>query len=434
MRAYSIIALAIGGLAGLACLPVLHVETFGPVTARLQSIYSGWGWIDPAAPLRIRWLEISLLLLSPISIAQGLVESTRVIERVLVAGLSLGLLLLASPTFAMHGILIDPVILPLAGLFSTIGCAMFARTRLGRRKRFLESALGNRVSGTVFRELLEGRSEPELAGVSRETATLICRMFTDPQDGELAPEEVLKRGSHFRRTVTGFLLSRGAVINEAGPEKIRATFGMLREEANPAELACRAALELRGRLRGLSLECETRWFRPLRWGIGVASGQSIIGLCGTMDEPVLSLVGGGDEFADRLALANARLDSDLLLETETSRRVQTEFETRPLEILYDPERQSLREVYQLLAETSQLSEEERQRRDHFWKGVILLRERKPEAALEAFSKARPTTGEDPVLARFLTLAQEGAAAPESRNARLAREFTDDGYSRLLQKL
>lgn len=434
MRAYWSIALVIGGVAALVCLPLLLSGSFDAVTSRVEGIYAAWGWITVTPAPRAIWFEILLLVISGVGISFGLVESTQAIERLLLGGLSLGLLLLASPAFALHGILIDPVCPVLAGLLSIVGSLIFARTRLGQRKRFLDSALGNRISGDLYRELLQARHLPDLESSHRETATLVCRMFADSDSDSLPPADILKIGSHFRRTVITMLLNKRAVINESGPEKVSATFGMITEEENPAALACQAALELKARLRGLGQECETRWFQPLRWGIGIACGDSVVGLCGTQDAPCFSLIGGGAEFADRLALANARLGSDLLIETDTWRRVSDQFEMRPLETLYDPERQSLSEVYQVLAAKGQFSEVEKSSRDHFWKGVIHLRERKLEAALESFSRARPPAGDDPVLERFLTLAQEEASAPESRGSRLIRELTDEGHSRLLQKL
>lgn len=434
MRAYWIIALIIGIIAASVCLPLLLMEIFAPVSDRVEETYTALGWLPSTGTARLFWLEGVLLFVASIGVASGIVGSGTLREKLLVAAFSFGLLLLASPTFALYGIMLDPICLSLAGLLAIGGGLGFSRTRLGQRRVFLESALGSRISERLFREMLEGSAHPDLASVTRETATLICRMFPDTGNAAASPEEVLKRGSHFRRAVTGFLLARGAVINEAGPEKVSATFGMIRDEDNPAAIACRAALDLRTRLTGLSQECETRWFRPLRWGIGIAGGSSIVGLCGTRDEPVYSMLGGGCGLADRLALANARHDSDLLIESTTLRMIGREFEVRPIEALYDPERQSLSEVYQLLGTTAQFSEEERQRRDHFWKGVIFLRERKTEAALEALSRARHPTADDPVLAKFLARAQQEVVAPESRETRLAREFTDDGYSRLLQKL
>jgi hypothetical protein len=105
-----------------------------------------------------------------------------------------------------------------------------------------------------------------------------------------------------------------------------------------------------------------------------------------------------------------------------------------LELVYDPLSQQLLEVYQLLAPAEAFADEERQRRDWFWQGVIHLRQRNGEKALECFIRARVPGGEDGPLALLLARAQEEIATPESRPVRLIREFTNEGRARLLERL
>ncbi len=435
MRRYWTISLAIGGCASLVGLALHLGGILEPVSEWIWRACVSRGWVSGGEAVRLRHFEIPAIALAGVGTAWGVVEVTRPLRKVLVAVLAILAAALLLPALALYGFRFDPFAPCLAAALSTVGAFLFARTESGKRKQALEEALGSRVSAGVFAELLEAPSDPVMAGERREVTTLVCRLFVpETFRGEVETPELLRVGSLFARSVSAFLLSRGAYLEEAGPERVRASFGMLRAEEDHAERACRAALDLRGRLKGLSQECEARWFLPLRCGVGIGSGTMAVGRCGAPGDAFVAGLGGEADFADRLALANGRLGSDVLLGPGTYRLVRERFEVRPLELLYDPVQRSLSEVYQLLAAAGGLDEAERDRRDAFWRGVLHLRAGDCEAALGEFSRAKVPGVDDPPLAAFVEKAQEGIAPPESRATRLVREFTEEGRARLIQQL
>ena len=194
------------------------------------------------------------------------------------------------------------------------------------------------------------------------------------------------------------------------------------------------ALDLRIRLRGLGQEFGARCFLTPRYGIGIDSTHKTVGFCGTPGRFFFTAVGGNGDLASRRAFANLGFGSDLLLGPAAFRLVRDRFEVRPMEMVYDPVGCCLQEIYQILSLAGVLSEEERARRDHFWRGVVLLREKEIDAALEAFSRARVSGAEDGPLAYFLAKAQDGVAIPESRPLRLVRDLTEEGHARLIDRV
>ncbi len=435
MRRYWIISLAIGGCVSSVVLALHLGGVFEPLSERLWQAGVSRGWVPSGEVPRLRHFEIPAIALAGLATAWGIVEVTRPVQKLLVAALSIAAAALLAPAWALHGFRFDSLAPVLAAALAAAGGFLVARTEFGKRKRLLEEALGTRVSAGLFAELLEAPADSGLSGERREVTTLVCRLFVPEEFRDRAgPVDLLKASSLFVRSVSAFLMSRGAYLEEAGPERIRASFGMLRAEEDHAEKACRAALDLRGRLKGLSQECEARWFLPLRCGIGIGSGTMAVGRCGTPGNVVVAGLGGEGDFADRLALANARLGSDLLLGPGTYRLVQKRFEVRPLELLYDPMRRSLSEIYQLLGVAESLDGVELARKEAFWRGVVHLRAGDCEAALAEFGRAKVPGVEDLPLALLVDKAQEGVAPPESRAARLVREFTEEGRARLIQQL
>ena len=105
-----------------------------------------------------------------------------------------------------------------------------------------------------------------------------------------------------------------------------------------------------------------------------------------------------------------------------------------MEMFYDPGSNIMTEIYQLLAKKDNYSDEERARRDLFWQGIIYLREKNYEAALDHFSRSRLPGSEDEPVAYYIGKSQEGVAAPETTGGRLTRELTEKGHARLISMM
>src|SRR5690606_25167597 len=123
---------------------------------------------------------------------------------------------------------------------------------------------------------------PDFGGGVRDGTGLTCRLLNHAELREkLEPAELLKMSNLFLRSVWTFVMSRGAYLDESGPELVRVFFGMVEPSDDHAEQACRSALELRARLKNLGQECESRWFQKLQYGVGISSGPMTVGVYGS---------------------------------------------------------------------------------------------------------------------------------------------------------
>jgi len=433
-RRYLLTALTIGSAVIVVVLTLYLVGAFEAMVAWLGNLYVSLGLFSGEF-VRIKWLEIPMIAVVAIGMAWWVIDVSRPFQKVLIASSGAFVLAGISPTFALYGYLVDPFAPLAAALLSSVAAFAYAGTERGLRKRVLEEVLGNRVSSFTFNELLEAADPPDFKGASRDVTVLTCRLFNyEDLQNLLEPSELMKVSNLFIRSVSTFLLSRGGYLDESSPELVRVSFGMLKPAEDHASQACRAALELRNRLRNLSQECETRWFRPLSCGVGISSGRMTVGVYGTPGHFFFSGIGEVTDYSRRLALANLRYGSDLLMGADAYRLVEGTMEVRPMEMFYDPVGNQMTEIYQLLAGAEQFPEEERRRRDLFWQGVIHLREKNFEAALDCFSRSKLPGSDDGPAAYFISRSQEGVATPESPSSRLVRELTDEGHARLISMM
>lgn len=435
MRRYFLVTLLIGGAVSAAVLLLAQGGVFGPFSGALAEWYGaagfpvaggGGGGSSPAgSPLVEQLLAVAVAF----GAAWCVIDIPHPGHKLLVAVLLLLVLAGLSPALALYGVAFGPFpALGSAALAVTAGL-FYSGTEPGMRKRLLLEAVGSRISQPVFENLVNGREPLRLSPGTRDVSVLVCRVFNQAELRErLSPADLVSLGNLFHRTTAGFLMDRGAYLDESSPDLVRVFFGLLPPREDHALEACRAALELRTRLRILSDECEARWFQRLDCGVGISSGPMTVGVYGSPGHHHYTGVGGDADFARTLARANRHYGSDVLISSRGYQFAGEGVEVRPLEMIHDPEKHLLSEVYQLLAMAGNLSDSDRARRDAFWQGVIWYRAGRFEDALARFEQAAPPGGEDAPLRFFVDRCRSrrpgsGAAVPADR-----------GHARLLSDL
>lgn len=432
MKRYIYTSLVIAGGAIVVVLTLYFFGAFAAMTGWLDEIYRQRGIFDSGIVLRLRWLEVLAVVLGAAGVAWAVIDVSQVAQKILVFGAISAVVFGISPTLAVYNFLFEPFSSLTAMLLAAAGGFVYSGTEKGMRKRVLENVLGIRVTHGTFNRLMDADEPPNFGGAVRNVSVLTCRLFNHAELREkLEPAELLKMSNLFLRSVSTFLMSRGAYLDESGPELVRVFFGMLEPSDDHADQACRAALELRSRLKNLSQECEARWFRKLEYGVGISSGPMTVGVYGSKQHFFFSGIGAETDFSRRLAHANRRYGSDLLIGPSTYPLVKDHFEFRPMEMFYDPEADLMTEVYQLLDTTEALSESDGVRRDLFWQGIILLRERRFEEALDHLSRSRLPGVEDGPVDYFIARAQEGVSAPAAQESENLRKLTEEGHARLI---
>ena len=432
MQRYVFISFSIGVGAALVIIIAISLGAFSAVATWLENLYLSRGILKVSSVERYRWLEMLVVLAVSVGLAWCVIDVSQFAQKILVFGCTIFLVLGLSPTMALYGVLFEPFSSFGAGLLAAVGGFVFAGTERGMRKRVLEDVLGFRVSHSTFSQLLNAPEPPDFDGAVREVTVLTCRIFNHAEHREkLEAADFMTMSNLFIRNVSTFLTSRGAYLDESGPELVRVFFGMLQPDDEHAEKACRTALELQYRLKALNQECETRWFQPLHYGIGISSGPMTVGVYGAKENYYFSGIGAETDFSRRLAHANLRYNSDLLIGPETYRLVQERFEFRPMEMFYDPEEDVMIEIYQLLAASDSFDEKERERRDLFWQGVIYYREKKYEEALTHLTRARIAGGGDEPVEFFIAQTQDALTATEDGPKARSEQLTEDGHARLI---
>jgi hypothetical protein len=110
--------------------------------------------------------------------------------------------------------------------------------------------------------------------------------------------------------------------------------------------------------------------------------------------PALLVSGEPLDLARRLCAANGRYGSKILMDLPTFDLASNTMVARPIDFLNGVNSLDRHEIYELLWLTTEAGPEHIARRDFFWSGVVLYREKRWAEAYTEFQKARGSGEEE----------------------------------------
>jgi adenylate cyclase len=209
--------------------------------------------------------------------------------------------------------LIDPVTpgLPLAATW--ICATIVVRRRETRNKLFVRNAFGRHLAPAAVERLASDPTALRLGGETRETSVLACGLPDFPvRARQLDPRGAVALLNWLHTSLTAAALAKGGTIDRYHGAGLNAFWNAPVESPNHPDQACAAALgmvEAMARLNGAMAEAavrEGKQHAPLRLGIGIGCGPSLVGDMGSMQRFDYSVMGDSVMQATELqALTNA---------------------------------------------------------------------------------------------------------------------------------
>ncbi|HHW15547.1 MAG TPA: adenylate/guanylate cyclase domain-containing protein, partial [Firmicutes bacterium] len=170
-----------------------------------------------------------------------------------------------------------------------------------RERRRLEEVFGRYLAPEVFAELLRRPDRPSLAGERVRLAVLFAdlRGFTAFSAGCPPEEAVETLNAYLRIMVEAVQAQRGTVDKFLG-DGIMAFFGAPLPSGNPSAAALEAARDLLARTTDLGQKLAADGRAALQVGIGLASGEALVGSVGTDTRSDYTAIGNPVNLASRL--------------------------------------------------------------------------------------------------------------------------------------
>ncbi len=279
----------------------------------------------------------------------------------------------------------------------TVAIATRGRAHLAR------ALFAGRLSGDKVRSIIEGEVPLEPEARTYETTVLVCDIankYDLAEDTE--PSAFAEATEKFIRRTTDLLLKAGGYIQAADGEGVVAIFGFPAGDAEHSEKAVRVALDLVGDFRDSRRQNNGELFGNCEVHLGVSSGTIIVAPLNRDEGPSLFTSGEPVELARRFCVANRFYGSRVLIGPRTFELASKMVVARPIDFLSGVNSQERHEIYEPLWLAAEAKPEHLARRDYFWNGVVLYREKRWAEAYQEFQKARgPDADNDAPLQLYL---------------------------------
>lgn len=179
-----------------------------------------------------------------------------------------------------------------------------------REKRHIQNVFGKVVSPDVASQLLSQKEgELKLGGERRELVILLSdiRNFTSMTE-QYEPEHMVKGLNRYFSDMVEIIHRENGIVDKFIGDGILAVFGLTDEHDGPAE-AVRSALDM---MKKCMLNNE-QYGLPIKMGIGIHSGEVIIGNIGSEERLEYTVIGDAVNVAARIEGITKDLDVPLLI-------------------------------------------------------------------------------------------------------------------------
>jgi class 3 adenylate cyclase len=190
------------------------------------------------------------------------------------------------------------------------------------------------------------------------------------------------------------LRAEGAYIESAGGEGVVAIFGFPESDKQHAERAVRKAMSITQSFAESNKGAKSDVLRNAGVHAGVSSGTMIMAPVKNNGQRSLLAAGEPVELARRFCIANRFYGSRVLLGPRTFELASKILVARPIDFLSGVDVRERHEIYEPVALALEASREIITRRDAFWNGVVLYREKRWAEAYSQFQNARGPEGEE----------------------------------------
>lgn len=201
-------------------------------------------------------------------------------------------------------------------------------------------------SPEIARQIAHDRSGLVIASKRRPITVLFSdiRNFTTISEA-LPPEEVVELLREYFNTMVPIVLKHGGTLDKYVGDAIMGLFGAPLAQEDHVTRAVRAALEMVQQIPVLSPKWEARCGRPLQIGVGVNSGEAVVGVMGADSRREYSAIGDTVNLASRLEDVTKDFKTPIVVSHATALALGDRFQVRELSEIKVRGRQEAVRVY-----------------------------------------------------------------------------------------
>ena len=251
-----------------------------------------------------------------------------------------------------------------------------------RESRFVRHAFRHYVSPAVVDKIMESPERLALGGDKKVLTVLFSdiRNFT-PLSEKLPPKELTRFINDYMSEMTQAVFKHQGLLDKYMGDALMAIFGAPVDDPEHPIHACEAALDM---IHKLPLIRE-RWpVDTINCGVGVHTGEMIVGNMGSQEVFDYTVVGDNVNLGARLEKSNKVYGTNIILSEETYNLVKGKAFCRELDLIRVRGKEKPSRIFELLS-IGHGEEKEKELAERFNDGLNKYRQRKWDDAILAFN-------------------------------------------------
>jgi adenylate cyclase len=216
-------------------------------------------------------------------------------------------------------------------------------------KRYIRQTFSKFVTKSVVDELLRHPEKIKLGGEKKILTVLFSdvRGFTSLSE-KLTPEQLVEHLNEYLQAMTEIVFKYEGTLDKYVGDELMAFWGAPVPQEEHALLACRAALEMMAVLRRMNQDWESIGKSPLDIGIGLNSGDMVVGNMGSNSRMDYTLMGDNVNLGARLEGTNKVYGTNIIISEFTYEMVKEKVIVRELDLIRVKGKQLPVTIYELV--------------------------------------------------------------------------------------
>lgn len=218
------------------------------------------------------------------------------------------------------------------------------------KNRFLTRAFSSYVSPVLVKQLIDDPDSLVLGGEKRRITILFSdiRSFTALSES-MTPETLVDMLNQYLGAMTDIVMENQGTLDKYIGDALMAFFNAPLSVQDHAAQAAKVALAMQGRLAELNVRFQERYQRQLAIGIGLHTGDAVVGNLGAKRRFDYTAIGDTVNLGSRLESATKQYAVPILISEDTRRELGDAFVCRWIDRIQVKGKTEAVKVYELMA-------------------------------------------------------------------------------------
>ena len=236
--------------------------------------------------------------------------------------------------FAVHSILLEQMGINLALIIPSVIIVSIKLISEESQKKFIKGAFSRYIAPDVIEQIMLNPESLELGGENRR----ITIFFSDVAgfstiSEKLSPPELVALLNEYLSEMTDIIISHGGTIDKYEGDAIMAFYGAPQPYTDHELRACKAAIDMKKRLREMQENWRNIGQHELFVRMGMNTGLAVVGNMGSKMRMDYTAMGDSVNLASRLEGANKFYGTTAMISENTYNNVKDDVEVRKLDTI-----------------------------------------------------------------------------------------------------